>query len=228
MKALILAAGLGTRLRPVTDSIPKALVVVQGKTLLEHSLEHLKINGIREVIINVHHFPAMITGFLNDRGNFGMDVTISDESDLLLDTGGGLKKASWFFNDGEPFVVRNVDIISDIDLLKMKDFHDESGSVATLAVRDRSTSRYFLFDEQKTLSGWENKKTGERIVTRRVGVLKPLAFSGIQIVSPGLFDLITETGSFSLVPMYLRLSAFRKISGFHDDGSSWMDAGKPV
>jgi NDP-sugar pyrophosphorylase family protein len=226
MKALLLAAGLGTRLKPITDTMPKALVVTEGKTLLEHSILHLKANGIREVIINVHHFPGMIIEFLERNENFGLEIAISDESGELLETGGALKKAAWFFDDGMPFVVRNADVLSDIDLGRMESAHVSRKSLATLAVRVRETSRYLLFDHDARLVGWENQTTGERKITGVAEIYRPLAFSGIQIVSPEIFPLITETGKFSLIQLYLRLSAFSPITGYLDQDSSWRDAGK--
>jgi len=225
MKALILAAGLGTRLKPFTDHTPKALFKVEGKTLLEHCLNHLKTFGIHEVILNVHHFPDQIIGFLKIHENFGMKITFSDESDELLDTGGGMKKASWFFSDGEPFLVRNVDIISDLDLEKMHLYHQCKGGIVTLAVRNRETSRYFLFDEHDRLCGWENKKSGERKITRKAEHYEPLAFSGIQIVNPSVFNFIDETGKFSLTGLYLRLSGNQTIIAYQEQGSCWRDAG---
>ncbi len=226
MKALLLAAGLGTRLRPVTDSIPKALVVYEGRTLLEHSLNHLSLNGINEVIVNVHHFPLMIRDFLLTNNNFGMEISISDESEELLETGGALKKAAWFFSSPEPFVVRNADVISDMDLRLMTAFHRSHRGIATLAVRERDTSRYLLFDEKMKLAGWENRKTGERKITRAVTAYKPLGFSGIQVVSPDIFPLITESGKFSLTDLYLRLSSFAEIYGYPEVNSMWKDIGK--
>lgn len=226
MKALLLAAGLGTRLRPLTDTIPKALVVVEGKTLLEHSLDHLRANGISEVIINVHHFPSMIIEFLRKHGSFGFNISISDESDELLETGGGLKKAAWFFNDGKPFLVRNADVISDLDLRDLYHFHVQHSPLASLVVRKRETSRYFLFDNQSCLSGWENIKSGERKVTRQAESYIPLAFSGIQIIDPSIFSFITESGKFSLTELYLRLSENHPVIGYLDDTSLWKDAGK--
>jgi NDP-sugar pyrophosphorylase family protein len=233
MKAMILAAGLGTRLQPLTNNKPKALVEVEGRPLLQHALEHLKEYGIREVIINLHHFPEMIRDFIHTHDDFGMDVSYSDESNILLDTGGALKKAAWFFTGNSsndlpdtPFVVRNVDVISDLNLNKMLEFHHDSHALATLAVRDRKTSRYLLFDNHSQLSGWTNKKTGEEIISRKGDCYKYLAFSGIQVLDPAIFPLIQETGSFSLIPLYLRLSYNQKIMGYHDDQSRWFDAGK--
>ncbi len=226
MKAMILAAGLGTRLRPITNSIPKALVVVDGKPLLQHALEHVKRYGIRDVIINVHHFPEKILEFLRLNDNLGMTITISDESDELLETGGGVKKASWFFRDVEPFVVRNVDILSDLDLNKMMRFHRYESPLATLAVRERETSRYFLFDKKNTLYGWENRKTGEQRISREGDDIRSLAFSGIQILHPDIFSWMTESGKFSLTDLYIRLASDHLIKGFVDTSPVWEDIGK--
>jgi NDP-sugar pyrophosphorylase family protein len=229
MKAMILAAGLGTRLRPLTDTIPKALVKVNGVTLLEQSLIHLKKSGINQVIINVHHFAEQIIDFLKINHDFGMKITISDESGELLDTGGGLKKASWFFNDRQPFIVQNVDVISDLDLNKVLDYHIEMKCLAALVVKERETSRYFLFDDKLTLCGWENVKTREQLITKQtITTPRRFAFSGIQIIDPKIFNFITETGKFSLTGMYLRLSADHKVIGFIDKDSYWRDAGKKV
>lgn len=226
MKALILAAGLGTRLLPLTEKLPKALIEVKGKPLLEHALDHVKRNGIKEVIVNVHHFPGMILGFLKKHKNFGLEITISDESDELLETGGGMKKAAWFFNDGLPFLVRNADVLSDLDLIELFRHHQRNPAIATLAVKQRDSSRYFLFDEQLRLSGWENRKTLENIVTRQCSSYQSLAFSGIQMVDPAIFPLITEIGRFSLTELYIRLSGNHTISGYLDESSFWMDGGK--
>jgi len=226
MKALILAAGLGTRLRPLTNSIPKALVYFDGKPLLQYALEHVKRYGVNEVIINVHHFAGQILEFLRRNNNFSLDIAVSDESDELLETGGGLLKAAWFFNDGEPFIVRNVDIISDLDLSEMALYHSEAGALATLAVRKRESSRYFLFDDKSNLCGWENLKIGEKRISRESDVVTSLAFSGIQILQPDIFSLITETGKFSLTDLYIRLSAGHVIKGYPDRGLIWKDIGK--
>ncbi len=222
-------AGLGTRLKPLTEIIPKALVKVYGVTLLEQSLRHLKKSGINQVIINVHHFAGQIIDYLKMNHDFKMKITISDESDELLDTGGGLKKASWFFNDDTPFLVRNVDVLSNLDLDKLNEHHDKSGGLATLVVRERETSRYFLFNKDLQLCGWENKKTGEKKITRPASIDKrELAFSGIQVLDPKIFNLITETGKFSLTELYLRLSVEHKIVGVIDKNSFWADAGKSI
>lgn len=226
-KAMILAAGLGTRLRPITDTLPKALVKVDGQTLLERAIQHLSDFGVKDIIINIHHFADSIIQYLDQNEDFGVNITVSDERDDLLDTGGGLKKASWFFDDGHPFIVRNVDVISDLDLHGLMEDHQRTDALATLAIRNRETFRYFLFDHDQQLRGWTNLKTGEKIVSRKsTEDLKMLAFSGIQALSPEIFDLITEEGKFSLTDMYLRLSANQKISGFIDTSDVWKDVGK--
>jgi NDP-sugar pyrophosphorylase family protein len=227
MKAMILAAGLGTRLRPVTDTIPKALVTVDGRTLLENAIRHLQGNGVNSFIVNVHHFGGQIIDFLAAHKNFGSEIAISDERDRLLDTGGGLKKAEWFFRGEDPFIVYNVDVISDLGLAPVAEHHRFSNSLATLVVRERETSRYFLFDKEMVLSGWENKSIGEKKITRvKDEDLVEYAFSGIQVLSPSIFQLITEEGKFSLTDLYLRLSSAHNISGFIDKDSTWRDIGK--
>jgi len=228
MKALILAAGLGTRLRPVTDKIPKALVEAEGKTLIQHAIEHLRNNGINQIIINVHHFSGQIIDFLNKNRNFGVEIVVSDESDQLLDTGGGLKKAGWFFTGHEPFVVRNVDIISNLDLRLMEQFHKQTRAVATLAVRSRKTSRYLIFDEDNFLCGWKNLSTQEFLLPRTtLKQIHDYAFSGIQILSPEILSKITEKGKFTLIDLYLRLCSSEPILGYLEMNSAWRDAGKP-
>jgi NDP-sugar pyrophosphorylase family protein len=219
MKAMVLAAGLGTRLRPLTDARPKALVEVAGHTLLEITLSRLRSFGVSEVIVNVHHFADLIIGCLKAHDNFGMRIEVSRE-DVLLDTGGGLKKAAWFFADSdEPFILHNVDVISTIDLHRMVQHHRESQALATLAVKDRPTSRYLLFDENLQLCG-------------RSAVPEPkfqsLAFSGIHVLSPRLPRMLEENGIFSIVTSYLNLAARgERILGFRADEYSWRDLGKP-
>jgi N-acetyl-alpha-D-muramate 1-phosphate uridylyltransferase len=226
MKAMILAAGLGTRLKPFTDSHPKALYVVEGKTLLEHAVTHLRSAGVTEIIINVHHFADQIIDFIYLHDNFGLIISVSDETGELLDTGGGLKKASWFFKGCDCLIIRNVDIISDLDLKRMTASHLNSGALATLAVRDRITSRYFLFDERMNLCGWKNMKTGEQIIARESSFHRPFAFSGIQILDPALIPMISEVGKFSLTGLYLRLAATQTIAGYLEDGVVWKDMGR--
>ena len=229
VKAMILAAGLGTRLKPLTDTRPKALLEINGRTLLERSITHLAIAGVREIIINVHHFADQIIDYLKVHEDFGIHISVSDESGQLLDTGGGLKKVAAFFHDNKPFIVRNVDIISDLDFSKMLNFHQRNSAIATLAVRKRETSRYFLFDHSDQLVGWTNSKTNESIQTREIsGNIRKLAFSGIQILDPKIFSLITEEGKFSLTELYLRLAKDRKIICYEENDSKWKDIGKSV
>ena len=228
MKAMIFAAGLGTRLKPYTETMPKALVPVGGVPMLEILLNHLKQKGFSRIIINVHHFAGQVVDFLNRNHNFGLDIAISHEEEMLLDTGGGLKKAAWFFDDQQPFLVQNVDVISDIDYREMLRFHTQTQSLATLAVSQRATSRYFLFDEAMQLSGWENIKTGEiKSLRESPQNLKQLAFSGIHIIDPRIFSLVNNTGKFSIVDTYLQLGNKYRISGFLHDARNWADMGKP-
>jgi NDP-sugar pyrophosphorylase family protein len=229
MKAMVLAAGVGTRLRPLTDHRPKALVEVGGRTLLEITLERLKAAGICEVIINVHHFAATIQEFLEAHNNFGMRIAISPE-EVLLDTGGGLKKAGWFFlEDGgdEPFVLHNVDVISTVDLAEMVKQHRETGVVATLAVQERETSRYLLFDEAWQLCGWRSVKEKKEQMVRPVEGAKARAFTGIHVISPRMLKMLTEDAAFSIIDAYLRLARqCERVEAFAADAYYWRDLGK--
>jgi NDP-sugar pyrophosphorylase family protein len=211
---MVLAAGLGTRLRPLTNDRPKALVEVAGRTLLEITLARLRQFGINDVIINVHHFADSMIEYLKSKNDFGMHVEISRE-DVLLDTGGGLKRAGWFFKGGEPFVLHNVDVISTIDLMRMLQFHNDNGALATLAVQNRKTSRPLLFDDQLRLIGRAESGSG-------------LAFSGIHVISPRILELIEEEGIFSIVDSYLNLAnSGERILAFRADEYRWRDLGKP-
>ncbi len=227
MKAMILAAGLGTRLRPLTNDRPKALVEIGGRTLLEIVLTRLRSFDIREVIINVHHFPDLIIGFLKSRDDFGMHIEISRE-EILLDTGGGLKKAAYFFaNDEQPFLLHNVDVISNIDFRRMRDYHLQSRGLATLAVHDRPTSRYLLFDESLQLCGRRSTKDQKKQIVRESKEQNALAFSGVHIISPAIFSKISEEGVFSIIDVYLRLAGEgEKIHAFHADEYYWRDLGR--
>jgi NDP-sugar pyrophosphorylase family protein len=234
MKAMILAAGLGTRLRPLTDDRPKALVEVAGRTLLEITLGRLRAFGVREVIVNVHHYADMIVDYLNANRNFGMRLEVSREEGLL-DTGGGLKKAAWFFLDPggslqEPFILHNVDVISTIDLGRMIQFHTEHSALATLAVQHRETSRYLLFDQDGLLCGRRagNAECAQGELVRPAREFEMLAFSGIHIISPQFFSKISEEGAFSIIDAYLRLAAKgEKIAAFRADEYAWRDLGRP-
>jgi NDP-sugar pyrophosphorylase family protein len=231
MKAMILAAGLGTRLRPLTDNRPKALVEVSGRTLLEITLSRLRRFGVREVIINVHHFADMVVDCLKKNDNFGMRIEVSREEELL-DTGGGLKKAAWFFLENsssldEPFLLHNVDVISTIDLRRMVQFHTERQALATLAVQDRETSRYLLFDERLQLCGRRAGRDQTPELVRPAQQVQAWAFSGIHVVSPRLLEMIIEEGAFSIITSYLRLAALgENILGFRADKYYWRDLGR--
>lgn len=224
MKAIIFAAGLGTRLRPLTDNAPKALVEINGKTLLEIQIEKLIDFGIDQIIVNVHHFADQVKAFI-EKKKFRVQIEISDESGQLLDTGGGLKKAKWFLKDSNPFLVHNVDVLSDIDLNKMLSFHNENQALATLAVRKRKSSRYFLFNNENLLSGWQNVKTNEKVITREAENLHSFAFSGIHLIDPKIFSHFPSKEVFSIVEIYLNLSKHSKIEAFRHDESKWFDVG---
>jgi NDP-sugar pyrophosphorylase family protein len=225
MKAMILAAGLGTRLRPLTNHRPKALVEIGGRTLLELTLQRLRAFGVGEVIVNTHHFADLVCDYLAASKNFGMRIEISRE-DVLLDTGGGLKKAMWFFLEGgrdEPFILHNVDVISNIDLARMVQFHLEQRSLATLAVQARPTSRPLLFDQ----NGWFRGRADQGYSQDEPG-MRALAFSGIHIISPRILEKLTEEGAFSIINSYVRLAAEgEKIVGFRADEYYWRDLGRP-
>jgi NDP-sugar pyrophosphorylase family protein len=231
MKAMVLAAGLGTRLRPLTDDRPKALVEVAGRTLLEITLSRLRGVGVGEVIINVHHFADLVVEYLKAHDNFGMRVAVSRE-DVLLDTGGGLKKAGYFFLDEsgrpeEPFLLHNVDAISTIDLGRMVQFHSEHQALATLAVQDRKTSRYLLFDEQLQLCGRRSGLDGKTELVRSSPQTQALAFGGIHVISPRLIPMMEEEGVFSIINCYLRLAGEQeKILAFRADEYYWRDLGR--
>ena len=230
MKAMIFAAGLGTRLKPLTDHMPKALVPVAGKPMLEHVIRKLIAAGCDEIVINVHHFADQIIDFIKANNNFGITIHISDETDMLLDTGGGIKKASSFFN--EPFLIHNVDILSNVDLKSLYEYHLTSGNDATLLVSPRKTVRYLLFDEGNQLCGWVNKDT---LQTKPEGfvyqpeVQKEYAFSGIHIVSPSLFNYMGEnwTGKFPIMDFYLQTCQEAKLDGYVKDDLQLIDIGKP-
>ena len=232
MRAMILAAGLGTRLLPLTNDRPKALVEVAGHTLLEITLRRLVEFGIREVIVNVHHFADMVADYLKKNGNFGLRIEISRE-ETLLDTGGGLKKAAWFFledssDPDQPFLVHNVDVISTIDLQGVAQFHRENQALATLAVQDRETSRHLLFDEQNQLCGRRAGRDQAPEMVRPSPQAQPLAFSGVHVISPRLLSKMTEVGPFSIITFYLRLAGGgEKILAFRADEYYWRDLGKP-
>ena len=227
MKAMILAAGLGTRLRPLTNERPKALVKLGGRTLLEITLERLRTFGIREVVVNAHHFAEMLVEYLRANENFGMQVEVSRE-DELLDTGGGLKKAAQFFlRDGgdEPFILHNVDVVSSIDLAAMARFHREHGALATLAVQRRKGSRQLLFDGEGRLCG---RRTGDAApeMAREAESAEGLAFCGVQVLSPSVFGRMDAAAAFPIIPTYLRLAGEgEKLLSWRADEYCWRDVG---
>ena len=249
-KAMVLAAGLGTRLRPLTNDRPKALVTIAGRTLLEITLSRLRTFGVREVILNVHHFADQVVAYLAANQNFGMRIEVSRE-EVLLDTGGGLKKAAWFFLESgasaanpldEPFLIHNVDVLSTIDLTRMAQFHAQHNALATVAVAERPTSRLLLFDAHGQLLGRAaaNKAqamgapgpsllgTRDRTNAGDTNSGTALAFAGIHVVSPRIFAKLEEEGTFSIIDAYVRLAERGEdVLGFRADGSYWRDLGRP-
>jgi NDP-sugar pyrophosphorylase family protein len=227
MKGMILAAGLGTRLKPFTDHHPKAMAVVNGKTILQRNIEYLASYGVNDIIVNVHHFADQIIKHIDDYNQFGVKITISDETDQVLETGGGLKKAAWFFDDGKPFVLMNVDILTDMNLNDMVQFHIQHKPMVTLAVSERVSSRCFLWNEKNELCGWRNNNTEEEKISRADSKLTEKSFSGIHLIYPCIFPFLTQVGKFSIVDSYLELAKTKTILGFDHSGCQLMDVGKP-
>lgn len=227
MKAMIFAAGLGTRLKPFTDHSPKALAEVNGRSLLEHNIRYLQRYGIYDVIINVHHFASMVIDKLNDNDGFGSNVSVSDEQDALLETGGGLLKALDFFEGEADYVVMNVDILTSLDLGKMIDHHQKHNGMATLAVMKRESSRQLLFNDDMTLCGWVNNGTGEERISRTDQPTSKFSFSGVQVVSGNLMKNIPFSGKFSMIDVYLHQAKSHIIKGFDHTGNLFIDVGKP-
>ncbi len=224
---MILAAGKGTRLQPLTNNKPKALVEIDGKPLLEIIIKRVISFGFKEIVINVHHFADQIYQFLDEHNNFGIDIQVSDEQDLLLDTGGGLLKAKSLLLDGDPILVHNVDIITNLDLIDLYNFHCRNGALATMAVKERNTSRSLLINPEGELSGWRNNVTGEIKHSKgNLEELTPIAFSAIHVISPQIFNHITETGAFSIMDVYLRLAKTLKIATFDHPNDYWLDLGR--
>jgi MurNAc alpha-1-phosphate uridylyltransferase len=226
MQAMILAAGLGTRLKPVTDTKPKALVEVGGIPMIELAIRYLKKYGIERIVINLHHFPNQIRLFLKEKNNFGLEILFSDESNALLDTGGAIKKASSILDPNSPFVLMAVDILTDLNLGAMIDFHKKNKPMVTLAVKDRPTSRSLLFGKDMQLEGWRNNQTGELkgVETDKNSIA--LGFSVIHIIEPAIFKLIHEEGAFSIIDLYLRIMKEHPILGFRHDIDTWLEFGK--
>ena len=228
LNAMIFAAGLGTRLRPLTDSVPKALVKLAGKTLLERAIKKLIDLKVDRIVINVHHHAGLIEDFLKENKNFGTDIRISDERDELLDTGGGLKKARKLFIPDAPVLIYNVDVLSSMDLNDFIENHKKSEALVSMVMRNRETSRYLYFNKQNQLTGWKNCKTGKiKEVKEGISNSTPLAFSGIHLIAPRIFSLITEEGKFSIIDLYLRLAHNEKVIAYKDESKIWIDLGKP-
>jgi NDP-sugar pyrophosphorylase family protein len=226
MKAMIFTAGLRNKLLPQTAERPKALVEINGEPLLGMLVKRLADSGFTEIILNVHHFAEQIINYLKEKKFFGIRVEISDETDLTLDTGGIIRKVGWFFNDPSPFLIYNLEILSDIDLVKLYNDHTKSGAMVTLAVKKRESPRYMLFNRKMELCGWKNNLTREtRTSVPHPHKLSEFAFSRIQIVNPLIFQHLTGKGDFSLVELYLRLAPEHLIRGYPDNDSIWMDLG---
>ena len=233
MKALLLAAGLGTRLQPFTLHHPKALAMVNGKSLLQRNVEYLQQQGIRELIVNVHHFPDQIIDAIEANKGWGSDISISDETDAVLETGGGLQKAAWYLEKEKGFVVMNVDMLTDMPLTKMIQQHEANQPLATLAITDRTSSRYLLFDTTNRLCGWRNTSTLEEKgavlfydETKKKALVEK-AFSGIHVINANIFKLIKQQGKFSLIDAYMSLCGDNLIQGFNHSDSLLLDVGKP-
>ncbi len=225
---MLLAAGFGTRLKPFTDHYPKALAEVNSKTLLQLNIEYLQQFGIYNVIVNVHHFADQIIQKIRENNGWGSNISISDERDAILETGGGLKRAGWFFEKEECFVLMNVDVLTDLPLNEMISFHKKNKPLATLATSNRETSRYFLFNEENILCGWKNVKTGEEKIMRNAKNLTSKAFSGIHVISPEIFSLMQQREpKFSMVDVYLSLCAYQNILSFDHSQTKFIDVGKP-
>ena len=228
---MIFAAGLGARLKPLTNNTPKALIPIAGKPMLEHVILRLKAAGFDQIVINIHHLGQQILDFLAANNQFGIQIYISDEQDYLLDTGGGIKKAARFLQGNEPFLVHNVDILSNVDLQALYNNHLQSDSLATLLVSQRNTSRYLLFNEENKLCGWRNRETGE--VKSYYPYFNPeqyreYAFGGIHVISPEIFNWMEEwTGKFSIINFYLSICARTTIQGYLAENLRLLDIGKP-
>ena len=228
MQALIFAAGLGTRLRPLTNDRPKALVTVGGRPLLGIVLRRLARQGFERAVVNVHHFADQVIAYIQEQ-DFGLEVLVSDERELLLDTGGGLRHAQPLLGES-PFLIHNVDILTDLDYADLRAACAESGNtVAALAIRQRDTSRYLLFDDQLRLAGWRNAKSGEQIVKRKTNRLSDWAYSGIGWFEPDIFHYLPPAGEVaSLIPALLAAAADGRVIGRPHDQDYWLDVGKPA
>jgi N-acetyl-alpha-D-muramate 1-phosphate uridylyltransferase len=227
MKAMIFAAGLGTRFKPWTDTHPKALAIVNGKSLLQRNIEYLQQYGIKEVVVNVHHFADQVINAVNENKGWGSKVIISDETGEVLETGGGLLKAKGLLQNDQPFITLNADILTDLNLDDLQKFHQQQKALISFGITNRKTSRNFLFDEGNRLCGWMNSNTGEKRIAIDKPGLKPMAYSCVVVFEPTIFDLIPQRGKFSLVDTYLSLAADHPIYGYDHTGDRLVDVGKP-
>ncbi|NBC82087.1 MAG: NTP transferase domain-containing protein [Bacteroidetes bacterium] len=226
MKAMILAAGIGSRLKPLTLHKPKALIKINHKPLIQYAIEHLMHYGVTEVIINIHHLGEQIIEFIHQNNSFGLHIEFSDESYKLLNTGGGLVKAAPFLQGHEPFFLYASDVITNINLEEMMHFHNLYHPLATLAVKNRQTSRSLLFDNENRLCGWTNNQTKETRISRKAQNHTSLGFSGIHLIDPVIFDLFEESGAFNITDAYIRLAQDNTIMGFRDDNHLWFEFGR--
>lgn len=226
---MLFAAGLGTRLKPFTNNHPKAFAMVNGKSLLQRNIQYLQQFGITNVVVNVHHFANQIIEAVQQNNGWGSNIIISDEQDEVLETGGGLAKAKPHLLATENFVVMNVDILTNVNLNTIILQHQQTNALATLAVSQRETSRYFLFDEHLQLCGWQNKNTGEikPSTLNDISQLTPFAFSGLHVINSNIFNHITQQGKFSMVDVYLSLMQQHQVIGYNHTGSLLIDVGKP-
>ena len=226
MQAMILAAGIGSRLKPITDSIPKPLIEINGHTMLENTIQYLKKSGVNKIIINVHHHAQQIADYFKDHNNFDLEVCISDETDERKNTGGGIVKASEYFNPDEEVIVTVSDILTNLSLGDMLEYHKQKGALVTLAVKERETSRNLLFDVDNKLAGWRNNKTGELKMVHGKKAVKNLAFSGVHIIEPKFFEVVISKGNFNIINEYLFLAEKYKIVGFNHCSDIWLEFGR--
>ena len=227
MKAMIFAAGLGTRFKPWTDSNPKALAIINGKSLLQRNIEYLQKYGITDVVVNVHHFADIIIDTILAKNGWGSSITISDERNEVLETGGGLLNARQYLENNKPFITLNADILTDFPIDELIEFHQQKNALISFGVSNRKTSRNFLFDENNQLCGWENNVTGEQRISIQNKIMHPLAYSCVAIFEPTVFEEIPQRGKFSLTETYLSLAEENLIAGFEHNNNRWIDVGKP-
>jgi N-acetyl-alpha-D-muramate 1-phosphate uridylyltransferase len=227
MKAMIFSAGLGTRFKPWTDHHPKALAVVNGKSLLQRNIEYLQQYGITDVVVNVHHFADQIIATINTNKGWGSNITISDESDIVLETGGGLLKAKQLLQSDEPFITLNVDILTNLNISHLLAYHNKHQPIISFGVTNRQSSRCFLFDDSNKLCGWRNNQTGQEILSNSSTNLIPKAYSCVAIFNPIVFDVIQQQGKFSLTETYLDIAKTHTILGYEHSGDVLIDVGKP-